>query len=212
MDLILNLGVKKIIKETNLKFANNLKLRNITRRIVLHHTATDNDVSAATVHSWHIKQGWSGIGYHYLIRTDGSIERGRNENTIGAHAGSEGNGDSIGIALAGNFEKIAPNINQIDALVKLIINIENRYGELSIVGHKDINNTACPGTKFPLTEVRNRVKEGRNPMKEPWKMDIMNQAKTWGLITSDHDPDEPASKWFVLAVALNLLKIFGKIK
>ena len=63
-------------KETNLRFTNNLKLRDKTRRIVLHHTATDYDVSAATVHTWHINQGWSGIGYHYLIRMDGTIERG----------------------------------------------------------------------------------------------------------------------------------------
>lgn len=202
--------MKTIIKETNFQFIDKLKLREITRRIVIHHTATDYDVSAVSVHNWHINQGWSGIGYHYLIRTDGSIERGRNENTIGAHAGPEGNGDSIGIALVGNFEKVAPNINQIDALVTLIINIESRYGELSIVGHKDINNTACPGAKFPLIGVKNRVKEARYSMKEPWKLDIMSQAKTLGLITSDHDPDEPASKWFVLAVALNLLKMLAR--
>lgn len=201
-----------VIKETNLRFTNNLKLRDKTRRIVLHHTATDYDVSAATVHTWHINQGWSGIGYHYLIRMDGTIERGRNENTIGAHAGAEGNIDSIGIALVGNFEKTAPNAAQIDALVKLIIDIESRYGEMVLVEHKDIINTACPGQKFPLTEVKNRVKEARNNMVEPWKRDLMNQAKSLGLITSDHDPNETATKWFVLAVAINLLKIMGKIK
>ncbi|NLB89536.1 MAG: N-acetylmuramoyl-L-alanine amidase [Syntrophomonadaceae bacterium] len=200
------------MKETNLRFTNNLRLRNNTRRIVLHHTATDYDVSAATVHNWHINQGWSGIGYHYLIRLDGSIERGRTENTIGAHAGSEGNGDSIGIALVGNFEKTAPNANQIDALIKLIMDIESRYGVLSIVEHKDIVNTACPGRRFPLEEVIKRVEEARKKMVEPWKRDLMNQAKTLGLITSDHDPDEPATKWFVLAVAINLLKIVGRIK
>lgn len=43
-------------------------------------------------------------------------------------------------------------------------------------------------------------------MPEEWKTDIMNNALMEGLITTDHQPDEPVSKWFVLAVALNLLK------
>lgn len=39
-----------------------------------------------------------------------------------------------------------------------------------------------------------------------WKLDIIAKAKAAGLITVDHDPDEPASKWFVLQVILNALK------
>ena len=35
----------------------------------MHHIGnTDADVSAATVHRWHLANGWAGIGYHYLIR------------------------------------------------------------------------------------------------------------------------------------------------
>jgi len=34
----------------------------------------------------------------------------------------------------------------------------------------------------------------------------MKKAKKLGLITDQHKPDDPAPKWFVLAVALNLLK------
>lgn len=204
--------VEIIIQETKLQFTGSLKKRQTTKRIVIHHTATDGDVSAATVHSWHINQGWSGIGYHYLIRVDGTIERGRAENTIGAHAGSGVNVDSIGIALAGNFETSIPTTKQIDALIELIINIESRYGQLVIVGHKDVYKTACPGSKFPMDEVKKRVEGARIPMAEQWKIDIINQAKTWGLINSDHNPDEMATKWFVLAVAINILKILGKIK
>ena len=42
---------------------------------------------------------------------------------------------------------------------------------------------------------------------EQWKLDIITNAKKAKLITSDHDPDEQATKWFVLATMLNLLKI-----
>lgn len=41
---------------------------------------------------------------------------------------------------------------------------------------------------------------------EQWKLDIIADAKQAGLITVDHDPDEPATKWFVLAIALGVLK------
>lgn len=41
---------------------------------------------------------------------------------------------------------------------------------------------------------------------ETWKKDIMDQAAAAGLITTEHNPDDSAPKWFVLAVALNLLK------
>lgn len=197
------------IIETNLKFSE-LKPRLKTKKIVIHHTATDKDVSAETVHSWHLNKGWSGIGYHYLIRQDGMIERGRPETTMGAHAGPEGNADGIGIALAGNFEIEKPTEKQMESVVYLIKDIIKRYGDLEIIGHRDVMTTACPGKLFPIEEVRKRVKEDNANKTEAWKLDIVNQAKNKGIITADHDPDEPATKWFVLAVALNLLKLVGK--
>lgn len=204
------------IKETNLKFNGPLKPRLKTGKIVIHHTATNGDVSAETVHSWHLAKGWAGIGYHYLVRQDGTIERGRPENVIGAHAGPEGNTDGIGIALAGNFEEEKPGEKQIESLVELVKDILKRYGDLQIMGHRDVMSTSCPGKFFPLEEVKRRVKEEKTSTNastgstEKWKLDIINEARSKGLINIDHNPDEPASKWFVLAVALNLLKLQNK--
>jgi hypothetical protein len=44
------------------------------------------DASAEQIHGWHLGNGWAGIGYHYVIRKDGTIERGRPEWAIGSHA------------------------------------------------------------------------------------------------------------------------------
>ncbi|MDD2585509.1 MAG: N-acetylmuramoyl-L-alanine amidase [Syntrophomonadaceae bacterium] len=63
------------ILETKLMFNGVLKQRGTTSRIIIHHSATNGDVAASTVHQWHLDKGWSGIGYHYLIRTSGVIER-----------------------------------------------------------------------------------------------------------------------------------------
>lgn len=98
-------GVAKVnskppfIKETFLKFASPLVNRAETNMIIIHHIGgTDRDVSAAEVHQWHLDNGWAGIGYHYIIRKNGTIERGRPQNTIGAYC-YHYNRTSIGINL-----------------------------------------------------------------------------------------------------------------
>ena len=53
--------------------------------------------------------------------------------------------------------------------------------------------------------------EEEKPVAEQWKLDIIAEAKQAGLITSDHSPDEPATKWFVLVIALNILKQARKL-
>ena len=114
------------IRETNLAFTRPLVPRKRTTRIVLHHTA-GADVSAHTVHDWHLpRKGFYGIGYHYLVRADGGIERGRPEHVRGVHA-SRANADSIAIALTGNFETRPPTAAQLVALTRLIRDIRDRH-------------------------------------------------------------------------------------
>lgn len=88
------------IVETNLSFSA-LSKRSKTNRAILHH-AEAKTCSAADIHSWHKNNGWAGIGYHFVVHKDGTIERGRPEDTIGAHA-SNNNSDSIGICFEGDF-------------------------------------------------------------------------------------------------------------
>ena len=79
--------------------------RDITE-VVVHWTASyiDQDIGVEEIHRWHQENGWSGIGYHYVIRRDGSIERGRPINYIGAHALANGhNNRSIGVAFVGGY-------------------------------------------------------------------------------------------------------------
>jgi len=85
-----------------------------TTHIIVHHSAS-RDVPASEIHRWHLERGWWGIGYHRVIRTDGSVEQGRDINDQGAHA-SGWNDKSVGIVLTGNFEEHAPSDEQIAAL------------------------------------------------------------------------------------------------
>lgn len=195
------------IVETNLTFTSDLLRRKSTRRAIIHHSAS-GDVTAATIHGWHLKKGWAGIGYQFVIRQDGTIERGRPIWSVGAHSGSKGNVDSIGIVLTGNFETGSPSPEQMDSLAWLIKDhLKPRYGNIDIIGHSDVMATACPGRNFPWAELKKRLEE--KPMPEDWKIKIMMDAVDQKLIDPNmgHKPDDIATKWFVLAVAINIIKI-----
>jgi hypothetical protein len=136
------------IKETNLDFAS-LSERSYTDQIVIHHTGcNDIDASAEQIHGWHLNNGWAGIGYHYVIRKDGTIERGRPEWAIGSHAYGE-NSHTIGIHLSGDFEQAQPTSEQIEKCALLIADICERYGLPinvdTVVGHGELMATSCPG-------------------------------------------------------------------
>ena len=127
-----------------------LTTRSITDQIVIHHTGNqnDDDLSAAEIDASHKAQGWTCIGYHYVIRKDGTVEQGRPHWTVGAHAYME-NSHTIGIHVCGNFEIGEPTDAQIESTAMLLANICMDYG-LSIdrdhiVGHRELMATACPG-------------------------------------------------------------------
>tara|TARA_B100001094_G_scaffold323263_1_gene373812 strand:+ start:10 stop:1545 length:1536 start_codon:yes stop_codon:yes gene_type:complete len=79
--------------------------RDITE-VVLHWTGhfLDQDIGSEEIHAMHLAAGYSGIGYHYVIRNDGTIERGRPIQQEGAHAATNGhNKYSIGVAFVGGY-------------------------------------------------------------------------------------------------------------
>jgi hypothetical protein len=127
---------------------------------------------------WHVNDnGWLDIGYNFLIDHDGNIYQGRHNPWLettdvrGAHAGNA-NSRSVGIALLGQFEPGAnpqvgnPESVALDALVKIISwrftqkNIDpmaeasipvNPSGSRilpTIMGHRDVSATACPGANL----------------------------------------------------------------
>ena len=137
------------IVETDLEFTN-LSERYTTDLIVIHHTGNpyDDDLSAEEIHESHQALGWAGIGYHYVIRKDGTIEAGRPEWAIGSHAYGE-NSHSIGIHLCGNFEEAEPTEAQIESCAYLVGYLCDKYGMVCdsdhVKGHRDLMPTACPG-------------------------------------------------------------------
>lgn len=114
------------------------------------------DIGAEEITEWHMERGWSGIGYNFVIKRDGTLESGRDldgdGNVIeetGAHARGF-NKDSIGVCLAGgrgDDGKPAANFthNQLTTL-RTLINVIRAYNEVEVMGHRDLPGVTktCP--------------------------------------------------------------------
>ena len=139
------------INEVAYKWNGALSKRRSTSRIILHHAAASK-CSAQQIHSWHLANGWVGIGYHFFVRKDGSIYRGRPEDTVGAHARNN-NYDSIGVCFEGSFDREQMNEVQRTAGAELVAYLKDKYGISKVQKHSDVNATGCPGTHFPFASI-----------------------------------------------------------
>lgn len=113
------------------------------RRIAIHCTATreGQDVDAATIKRWHLKQGWKDIGYHFVIGLDGMIERGRAEEIPGSHVAGFNTG-SIGVVYVGGLDaqgkaKDTRTTEQRVAMASLIRELLAKYPGARVLGHRD---------------------------------------------------------------------------
>lgn len=153
------------IIEKKFEFKNNLAKRYMTKKIILHH-ANASTCSAEDIHTWHLNRGWSGIGYHFVVRKDGTIERGRPIDRVGAHCTGQ-NVDSIGVCFEGDFEKETMPDVQLQAGRELMAYIKGLYGQgLVIAKHKSFMATDCPGKNFPFDELIK--KEKKKPKKKTY--------------------------------------------
>ena len=126
--------------------------RHHTSFIVVHCSATkpSMDIGASEIREWHKARGFKDIGYHFVIRRSGTIERGREESESGAHV--EGwNSVSIGICLVGGIDehgKSEQNFTpaQMNALKSLLCIMLKKYEGAELRGHRDFRGVMkdCP--------------------------------------------------------------------
>jgi N-acetyl-anhydromuramyl-L-alanine amidase AmpD len=125
--------------------------RTSTNKLIVHcsDTYANMDIGVKEVNQWHLDRGWSGVGYHFVIRRDGTVENGRGINEMGAHCRGY-NAESIGICLVGgrgiggkpedNFTQ-----RQLESLEFLIESLEGDYPGAKVFGHNELNpHKACP--------------------------------------------------------------------
>ena len=185
--------------------------------IVLHHSAGTDGVTRDfdAMKKYHMEHnGWRDIGYQWVIeRVNGVLTAipGRAESDTGAHCPGR-NVDGIGVCLVGDFTNAPPDEEQYAFVANLCKGIMARHPIKEIGGHRDYYATACPGNMYDVGKVKSLVKgvvDVAKVLEVPaWKQEIMDRAKAAGLIdaNSNHNPDDPAPKWFVLDVVLDALK------
>ena len=142
------------IIETNWKWNGELTSRSATDYIALHH-AEAAKCTAEQVDSWHKANGWAGIGYHFFVRKNGEIYRGRPIWSLGAHVQGKNN-VSVGVCAEGDYasaDKTMPTAQK-KALKELVTYLKGMYPSAKIVGHGEIGNSDCPGRYYPLDEMK----------------------------------------------------------
>lgn len=191
------------IINVNYKWANPLQKRQGTKYLILHHAAASK-ASPEDIHQWHLEKGWSGIGYHWVIRKDGNIYQGRPIDVLGAHC--EGwNSFSLGICFEGNYEMEQPTPEQIQSGIDLIRYVRRTYKNITILRHKDANpgTTTCPGANF-----RNIIiYEGSKDMEQKhWAEDIFKElTEKYGLTIHDKRFDDNITRGEVFALLKQIL-------
>ena len=121
-------------------------------KIIIHCSATPKhkDFSAEKIRDWHVKgNGWDDIGYHYVVRLDGSLEYGRPVQVPGAHCRGE-NKSSIGICYIGGMDEKMKEWEdtrteaQKDTVLQLLKVLKKLHPEAKVYGHRDFSSKACP--------------------------------------------------------------------
>lgn len=119
--------------------------------IIIHCSAvrTYQTSSAEQIDQWHRSRGWKCIGYHYVVRRDGTIETGRPESMVGAHC-LHHNRHSLGICYEGGLNAKGEHSDtrtpaQKRALKTLLKELKTRYPDASITSHRTFNpQKDCP--------------------------------------------------------------------
>lgn len=183
-------GDKLNIIEPNYTWNGALTKRTITDRIILHHAAGNG--TAESIHKYHVSLGWKGIAYHYYVRKDGTIYRGRPEDTVGGHT-SGYNSRSIGICAEGNFETDVMSNAQRDAIRELVLDIRTRYPDTQTIKHKDVAATACPGKNYPFDYIAAADPDPEDTPVEPtldWETEKA-LARDWAMLKGISDGERP---------------------
>ena len=126
----------------------------------------------AEIRRWHKTERnprFIDIGYHYIIDRDGTIERGRDDRTVGAHCYGN-NKCSLGVCLLGGHggssnDRFRDNFTeeQDAALKELLVQLRAEYNIKTIRGHNDVPDA---GKSCPCFKVKRWLKQAE-PAKKP---------------------------------------------
>ena len=109
--------------------------------------------TAKDIDRWHRQRGFLRIGYHFVIRTDGTVEDGRPVEHAGAHV-SGFNRRTVGVCLVGGLDPktgrpspdFAPvQLTALEGLLRRLLE-DPRMANAEVLGHRDFPDVRkdCP--------------------------------------------------------------------
>jgi hypothetical protein len=120
------------------------------RYLVVHHTGASGEATVQAIAEEHVRvNDWPGIGYHFVIDTDGTAYRTQDLTVVSHHA-RQFNPASVGIALVGDLSTALPTAEQIESTAGLLAALLRELGlpATSVRGHREMVATPCPGETF----------------------------------------------------------------
>ena len=130
------------------------KSKRTIKEIIIHcsDTPEGRQHTVADIRLWHKMNGWSDIGYHYVVYLDGTVHDGRDVDLIGAHCAKGGhNTYSIGVCYIGGKTKDMKKakdtrtVEQKEGLLSLLKNLKKLYPNAKVYGHHDFDSgKECP--------------------------------------------------------------------
>jgi len=191
------------IIEVAYNWTQKLEKRESTHFIVVHH-AQAKTCTVQDIDQWHKNNGWSGIGYAFLIKKDGTIYRGRPEWAQGAHCKGY-NHNSIGICLEGDFTTENPTSLQLASLVELSRYLISLYPNARIVRHKDLNDTECPGQNLPNSVLIDAMNPPQK-IETHWAEEYFNYLNEHGVEVKEQRFEDNLSRGECFALMTRLYK------
>lgn len=118
------------------------------RGVVVHHSAVkDGPLSRAAVKAFeghHIRKGWDGIAYNWLVDESGTIFEGRGWGARGG-ATKGWNAKSISVCFTGHGDE-KPRDQVLVSIQTVIAEAQSRFGgRLWVSTHRQRGTTTCPG-------------------------------------------------------------------
>jgi len=153
------------------KYTNKIK-PGLRSQVVVHHTVTAEGRTQREVEgilrridAQHRANGWGGIGYNLAVDYAGRVYEARGVDIHGAHAAGS-NAKGYGVVYVGDGRKgITPEA--VAAIKRLVVELQAySLKKLEVVGHYQVNSTACPGTHI-IAELKKGTFDSPYPLPVP---------------------------------------------
>lgn len=181
--------------------------------LVIHHSVTDHNASPDYIAQLHKSRDWGGIGYHFIITKDGIVWYVGDVSTARANV-KDMNEKVIGICLVGDFTQYNPSDEQICSahdLCKFFIsqaNWPNLKDWDDVVGHKELQATACPGTYWKGVDdsmyerIKNRIPYTPQTPPVDWKKKFEDIDEKYSELVKKYEKGE--KKWAAAEKTINI--------